>query len=537
MSLPSSGLLRGHDGYRVVHVGALALCAIMLPWSTAILSMAQMLLVANWLVEGVVRKNTVLRFRQAFATGPSLVFISFFLLHVVGLAWTQDLEWGGDLVRILLPVLSFGAVLAASPRLQRQEYLLVLRLGAWSVVASTFICLFLSKGDGSDYRSLSVFISHIRLSLLLCLAVVFFLLDKQAIPPLRYAGYLMAGWALFFIDRLGSIQGYCILIVVAAVFVWRWAGRRTWPVRHVVRGLLIAVPVMAGMAGWAEMRERYRLPDPTIILRFERSAGGEHYQHDFNNPQMENGNHVWMYVAMGELHRGWPARSQRLLGDTDDRGHPIWSTLVRYMASKGLRKDSVGLAALTDADIEAVERGEPNAYPDRWGGLSARFDEVVFELQQYHALGAADGHSVAMRLEYLRTGYVIAKENWLFGVGTGDTERAFQQTYERMGSVLSPRWRLRAHNEYLTLWITFGIIGFCWSLFSWWWPAYRMGAWRAPLFISWAVIFGISCLTDDTIETQAGATFFALYYALFVFAAPKVSAQEDPVTGPPRAAD
>jgi hypothetical protein len=41
------------------------------------------------------------------------------------------------------------------------------------------------------------------------------------------------------------------------------------------------------------------------------------------------------------------------------------------------------------------------------------------------------------------------------------------------------------------------------------------------LFIAWAILFGLSCLTDDTVETQAGATFFALYYALLVFAAPE----------------
>ena len=65
--------------------------------------------------------------------------------------------------------------------------------------------------------------------------------------------------------------------------------------------------------------------------------------------------------------------------------------------------------------------------------------------------------------------------------------------------------------------MTFGVFGLVWCLFAWWWPAYTLGAWRDPLFIAWAVVFGISCLTDDTVETQAGATFFGLYYALLVF--------------------
>ena len=87
----------------------------------------------------------------------------------------------------------------------------------------------------------------------------------------------------------------------------------------------------------------------------------------------------------------------------------------------------------------------------------------------------------------------------------------------------------RAHNEYLTLLISFGILGLFWSLFSWTWPAWRMGAFKRPLFVCWAIIFTASCFSEDTIETQMGATFFAYFYTLLVFAYPAaaVSAPED----------
>jgi hypothetical protein len=118
-------------------------------------------------------------------------------------------------------------------------------------------------------------------------------------------------------------------------------------------------------------------------------------------------------------------------------------------------------------------------------------------------------------------GWSIAREHWDTGVGTGDTQLAFNEAYERQRTSLAPEWRHRAHNQYLTLWISFGVFGLLWSLLSWWWPAWALGAWRTPLFVAWALIFAISCLTDDTIETQAGATFFGFYYALLVFAAPR----------------
>lgn len=519
--MTSSGLLRGRDVFRGVHVGALALCAIMLPWSTAILSMAQMLLVANWLAEGIVRKDFVGRFRRAFTTAPSLLFLSFFFLHVVGLLWTEDLKWGIDLIRILLPVLSFGAVLAASPRLQRNEYTGVLLLGAWSVVASTLACLVLNPGDAMDYRSLSVFISHIRLSMLLCLAVVVFVIDRSAPKIMRIAGYVAAFWALYFINKLGSLQGFFMLGVIAVVAIWRMAVNFKGPWPLLIRTALLLIPAIGVVWMISFVRSNYRLPDPTIAKTYERTAGGEYYTYDLTNPQMENGTHVWTYMAWREIERTWPLRSQRSLQGKDDRGHEMWSTLVRFLASKGLRKDSVAVMSLSDDEVHAIERGIPSAVQEQRSEWRERVDEVAFELAQYKAYGKAEGHSVAMRLEYLKAGWAIAKQNSLYGVGTGDTQRAFDEQYERMGSTLSEEWRHRAHNEYLTLWITFGVVGLLWSLFAWCWPAWRLGTWHQMHFIAWVIIFGVSCLTDDTIETQAGATFFGLYYALFVFAAPR----------------
>jgi hypothetical protein len=493
----------------------------MLPWSTAILSMAQMLLVANWLVEGLVRRDLGARFGRAFASMPSLVFLSFFGLHLAGLAWTTDLEWGIDLVRILLPVLSFGTVLAAAPRLTAREFHPILLLGAWSAVASTFASLALSTGDALDYRSLSVFISHIRLTLLLCLAIVVFLLDRSSFLVLRLAGFAAAFWSVIFINKLGSIQGFIILAMVAVVFLWRWAGGLGNIPRWSVRGALMSLPVIALVVGIREARSHFTLPDPSLAVRPEYTAGGELYTHDTANPQTENGTHVWTYAAWGELRATWPLRSQLSLDGSDGRGHPLWSTLLRYLASKGERKDSAAVMALTDADVRAIEQGIPNVLHGERSELQERIDEVFFELGYYRAYGVADGHSVAMRLEFLKAGWAIAGRHWLLGVGTGDTKEAFASQYERMSSALSKEWRHRAHNEYLTLWISFGVPGLLWSLFSWWWPAKRLGAWGHAHFIAWAVIFGISCLTDDTIETQAGATFFGLYYALLVFASPR----------------
>ena len=161
-------------------------------WTTAFLSLAHMLLVANWIVAGVVTRTAPQRWSAAFTKAPSLVFLSFFLLHIVGLLWTTELGWGSDLVRILLPVLSFGAVLAGSERLNATSFRSILVLGAWSAVASTVFGALFSRASAEDYRGLSMFISHIRLVLLLCFAIVVLLWDLRRGPRWAMVGRLLA---------------------------------------------------------------------------------------------------------------------------------------------------------------------------------------------------------------------------------------------------------------------------------------------------------------------------------------------------------
>lgn len=508
------------DGFRWVHLTALALAVIMLPWSTAFLSIAQILLAANWLAEGVVRGDLVGRFRRAFTSAPVLVFLSFLGLHLLGMLWTDDLEWGMDLIRILAPVLVFGVILGGSERLQAIELRTILLLGAWSAVCSALVGQLIAPPD-ADYRALAKFISHIRLALLLAFAVVVFIHYRTGPLWRVLAQSAAAVFAVYAIGKLGSLQALAFLLMIAVVLLWRasaaWGATR----RRSLRTAMVLLPVVAMSLFAFVVKDRYRMPDPGLDTLAERTEGGELYDHDPTNPQTENGQHVWSYVAWGELARTWERRSTVPFNATDAGGGPVYGTLARYLTSKGLHKDSVAVMGLSEAEVRAIERGVASAYAGERGRVLARLDEVMMELERYRAYGDANGHSVTMRIEYFKAGWAIAKDHWLVGVGTGDTRPAFAAQYDRMHSSLLPEWRHRAHNEYLTLWISFGIVGLLWSLLCWWWPAWKHGAWRDPLFIAWAILFAGSCFTDDTVETQAGATFFALYCALLVFAAPR----------------
>jgi O-Antigen ligase len=485
-------------------------------------SNAQFLLIGNWLVEGVVRKDFAGRFKRAFTSIPCLVFLSFFGLHVAGLLWTTDMEWGLDLCRILLPVLAFAPVLASSPRLTSGELRTVLLLGAWSVVVSTMVCLGLRYdviGRGG-YRELSVFISHIRLALLVCSSVAVFVIYTPVAWWKRLAHWAAMAWCVFFLDRLSSLLGLGALMLMVAYGVWRWSSGARSVMRWSLRAGLILLPLAAIVYGQWCVNAYFRSETIDLSALDDVSAGGERYYHDRVAPLRENGHYVWVNVADHELERAWGRRSQMPFKGVDAEGQYLRHTLVRYLASMGVRKDSVGMLALRDEDVRRVEQGVTSVVAGRRDPIRARIDEVLYEWEHYQQKGNASGHSVAMRYEFLRAGWAIAKDHWLVGVGTGDTRPAFADRYVQLHSSLDEQWRLRAHNEYLTLLISFGILGLAWSLFAWIWPAMKLHRFADPVFVCWAIIFGLSCFSEDTIETQTGATFFAFFYAVLVFAAP-----------------
>lgn len=513
----------GRDPFRLVHWCSLVLCIVFLPWSTAFLSMAQMLMVANWLAEGIARRSMKQRLQQAFTTAPALVFLSFLGLHLLGLLWTspQGMAWGLDLVRILLPVLTFAVVLSSTPRLNKEELRSLLLLGAWSVVASTLISLMISDWALADYRARSVFISHIRLGLMLCFAIAVLLVYLPRAVWGKAAHLGAALWALYYLNALGSLQGAIMLLALALVFAWISAGKFMRGMRLALRTALILGPLLV-FAGAAVVLQRSTAPPlPERSGWGEYTAGGEPYTFDATNPQRENGEPVWAWIAWEEVARTWRLRSSRPLQGSDAQGHPLSGTAVRYMTALHLRKDSSGVMQLSDADIRNIEQGITNPHAQERSQLRQRFNEITYEIGQYRALGRANGHSVTMRLEFKKIGLDLVRQNWWSGVGTGDTQVAFSAAHAQKDNGLDPQWWLRAHDQYLTWAVSFGLFGLGWLLFSLLWPAWKLEAWRHGLFLAWAILFGLSNLSNDTVETQAGATFFALYYTLFVFAAPR----------------
>src|SRR5690554_8189860 len=91
----------------------------------------------------------------------------------------------------------------------------------------------------------------------------------------------------------------------------------------------------------------------------ERTVYGHLYYHDTTAAWFENGHHVISYIAGDELRESWAKRSDVDFDTTFNEKYSLESILIRYMASKGLKKDRDGMLLMTDHDIQNVEKGVP----------------------------------------------------------------------------------------------------------------------------------------------------------------------------------
>ena len=100
-----------------VYFYTLIFIAISLPLSIFTTSMFQIILILNWVVEGSYREKWL----SAKKNKALLVLLLLYLLHVVGLFWSEDLAYGLKDMKIKLPLLILPLVVATSVPLAKKQ--------------------------------------------------------------------------------------------------------------------------------------------------------------------------------------------------------------------------------------------------------------------------------------------------------------------------------------------------------------------------------------------------------------------------------
>mgnify|MGYP000624865464 CR=1 FL=1 len=165
--------------------------------------------------------------------------------------------------------------------------------------------------------------------------------------------------------------------------------------------------------------------------------------------------------------------------------------------------EKINLRALEPEDLEFLYQIENN--------------QSFWEINEAIQSGHFRGNSITMRFIFWKTGAKLFKDNWMFGVGTGDVNKSFLSEYGKSTNGEIRTFKLRSHNQYLSTGIALGVVGLFIFLFIlvYYWNSYT-GSLNFLFIITQAVLI-LGMFWEDTLETQAGVTIFALITSLLLF--------------------
>lgn len=506
------------------------LLAASMPLSKFGMSLAQFIIGGGWLLGG----NLKIRILRTFRQPVVWALWSVYLLHVAGIFYTSDLSHGLADLRIKIPLLTLPLFFSSIQPLTGRQYRIVLRVLITATVISTLISLGyylgILKAELHDIRDISRFMSHIRLALLVCFSIagcVWFIRKKIPVQQ-KILFALSIAWLTYFLVLLESLTGLVILIAGSLIFFIRQLIIRPQPVYRIAAVLLVAASIAGALKLYDYIFiDSIRTVHTDASLLPKNTARGNEYKTYPDRYDLENGRLVWESVSELEVDTAWRQRSQFTIWENGYTGQMIELTLLRYLTAKNYPKDASGVARLTDREVALIERGIANPGDEELSSMKARMRNLAWEYRNYYYTGDPSGHSFTQRIEYWKTSVHIIKQHPLFGVGTGDVNNAFTQAYKEMNSKLDPRWQLMSHNQYLRVGVTLGIVGMLIFLFSLSFPWFYHHKSGDLLYSAFFFIAICSMFTEDTLETQAGVTFFAFLNSFFLFNDARVASMPD----------
>ena len=464
-------------------VAALALWAFMLPLWNLGMSVAMFFLLFVSVITSIQNKKFVLL--------PVLRNPIYLSMLVVWALIAFGLFRGGENllvlkeIKTLLPLILAPLFLQNLSPLTKNDESIIWRVFFTSVGISALVCVVYAivKYPLPEPRSASLFISHIRFSLMAVLALI----GAWRIPGILplYLKITLTGVVCSFFFFVGTLTGWGFLIVLV-VLLFASKSRLN---KFIIVGTSLAL---------------------TSILLFFLSEFAES-----NSFQTENGNRVFVNIAPLELDSAWLARTNHPILQKDARGQLVQSTLIRYLASMGLTKDAHGVQQLSDSDISNILAGYTNCNEPHWNALEKRWHQIVFEYQSFRSGENPSGHSVFQRLEYYKAARFIIERNLLLGVGQGNVKSAYTETYKQTSPSLDEKVQHAVHNQFLSYWIAAGLAAII-SFFLYFYFMWKQRR-NSEIALAFVVLAFLSCLTEDTLTTQPGVAFFAFFSTFFFF--------------------
>lgn len=502
----------------------LLLFAMSLPFSESMISIQS----------GVVLLQALLFYRKSdhfIKDGALWLLVSVFFVYLAGCLKTNDQATALYELKKNLFWLTVPAGIALSPRLTEKQFWSVLLAFVLAVILSSFFStgrLILSGSlQSAEFRE-AHFVSHISFSLQVNLALFilgYSLIYKPPVISVLRKPVLILGfiWLLCFSVVLKSMVGWVALyftVLVIFIISYKKLPFKRWNLM-VYAGLLLlfCLPILYVAC---VVFDFYQIKDTRPKQEIVYTANGRPYYFDFNDQSKENGHYVNWYLCEEELKAAWDQRSDIKFHQPDASGYPVHYTLIRYMTARGLKKDSAGVAALSDCDIDNIQHGIANpVFARSMFSVYPRVYETIWEVDHYYRTGNPSHQSFSQRLEYNKAAWLIIKDNPLLGIGTGNYKLAYRQALLTMGSKLPPELFNISHNQYLNYWVKFGLAGVVWILLCLYFAIVKTHQKKNLLLWSLLLIYLFANFGENNFETHVGLSGFLLFFSMFLWHSPE----------------
>jgi len=468
--------------------------------------------------------NSIISGLKVFSRNrPALIFSSILLFHLIGLIFSTDFDYAFKDLRTKLPIFLLPLYISTSQAFGRKHFFWFLLFFIASLFARTLInTWYLYNGEYIDIRDVSRSITHIIIALLISFSIFtlgYFIRKKQVFPiPLKFIFTILLIWFLVYLIITQSATGVFVSIASLFIFliIFLFRSNNKWLKTGV--SLFIIASFMGIFFYLHSVISDYYKVIPLDLSKLEQyTSRGNQYIHNTKDLSTENGNYLYIYIQWDEMREAWNKRSDIPFDSLDKKNQRIVNTLLRFLTSKGLRKDAEGVNGLSQKEVEAIENGVSNVIFIQEFSFRGRMYEFLWGYDEYRKTANPSGSSVMQRIEFWKASVGIVKDNWLTGVGTGDMNEAFQQQYEKMHSKLAPDKRWRSHNQFLSITVGFGMLGLIWFLVALLYAPIVTGKFNDFFFLIFFIIAMLSMIPGDTIESQAGVTFFAFFYSFLLW--------------------
>lgn len=486
----------------------LLILAIGLPLNKVLMSIGTIWLAANLIINADFKT-----YWENWKKSSIFWFVFGFLcLCLIGLIYTSNYHYAFHYINSELPIFVIPIALIAFP-IEKKWFPYILYGFLLSLLITSLINFnFIFHHPFANYREYSLFGSHIRYALCIVTGILISIFLYFEYKKWLWLYILLIFWFLFYTYISKVDTGYIAvvtLLIAGFIYALHWIKKKWIRIGVLTTFLFILIGGSVEIV-W------YLTPSQTNIdfkTLSKRTANGELYHNDTTSNWYENGHLITIYIAKNELQKAWNKRSKVDFNHTMKGGYALSANLIRYMTSKGLTKDKAGMQKMTNADIQHVEDGFVSI-TQTYGLVRQRLANLKNQLFNYDMGGDPNGNSLLQRFEHWRAAKTIIAHHWIIGVGTGDVQDAFNRTYQKNHTRLKKdNWK-RAHNQYLTFWITFGIVGFLFFTGFWIRFLFKTIQYNDLLGIGFTLITIVSFLYEDTMETQEGITFVGLFLGL-----------------------